>query len=393
MYPISFFSGYTGVGLNAQSQQDSLIPNLGAEAFFAGQFSLMDLLLLRMELSVATENNILSDGIFQKTESLFSVDEVSVTMQRNSGKYTFIGAAFLGEYESIGSDLFLQRLFGIDAIGSKITETWQGLSGATIYPFSGIGGAYVMKFPQPIAGGIYGYINKEYATSTDGEVTETLILNADARFAGAWDSFTVDSAFGVSFPIKRQYTAYNEQGEEVTTDVTLLIDHVDLHGGFSVLIGNRYISSFFLQGGISKLQINPAEGEKVLELSDVYILCEPRFKTDYLQINFTLFNIPTQMQTTLFYVDNPLGCNVSVYSNQIYINGLNITAGSHLTLGANFVSGTTEIDQESLSLQLAPFASMNLLGGKFDIALKLNLLQLPVLADNLSLTVGYRVQL
>lgn len=384
------FSGFMGGGATVTPKDGSTMPNLNAEAFFAGQYSFADILLLRTELSVNTLDNILKEGVFQKTPAEFSIDELSLTLQSTLKELTMRTAFFAGEYESIGSDVFLQRQFGIPAIGSKMTETWQGLSGSTIYPFSGVGLSYVIRFKKPMALGIYAYgdqIASSLTTATDTNEEEKIsAFNADIRFAGAWDNVTLDSAFGVHLPIETKL----DDG----TKVLGLMRYVNLRCGFTLLLGNSYSSSVFMQAGLSQITLNPTEDEKVIELSNVYILCEPRFITKHTNINFTLFNIPKSMQEKLFYVTNPIGCNICISSNQVYIGGHNFTVGGHLTLGANFASNDSmEINSDSLSLQLAPFITTNIFGGKLNAAIRLDFLKLPTINDNLSFTVGYRVQL
>ena len=66
----------------------------------------------------------------------------------------------MGEYDPVGSDIFLQRQFGIPSFSSRLTESICGVSRAKIYEMSGIGGTYIIKLPQNLTFGANLYYNK-----------------------------------------------------------------------------------------------------------------------------------------------------------------------------------------------------------------------------------------
>lgn len=377
LYADVFFSGYSGVAASVKPIKNQKKPSLTAEAFFAGQFDFSDVFLLRTEISVKTDD-ILSNGIFKDTPALFSIDELSASTKFNTDKSFQMASIFLGEYESIGSDLFLQRQFGIKPIGSMLSETWLGLNGTTIYPFSGLGLAYTIRYLSPNAIGTYFYAN---------EKEDVLNLNLDFRYAGVADRAILDFAFGAGFPIETK----DSKGE----DVVLLIRTMDLHTGFSLLLGNRHTTALFLQGGIKRLRLNPNEEEKILRLSDLYFLIEPRFATKKLDFNFTLFNIPQKMAEDLFYISNPLGCNLAIFSNNVQMGMFNFTLGTHITISSPDTTLNTinTLSTDSLSLQVAPFAQSQVFGGTLNVAMKLDLLHLKEWYESFMFTAGYKVQL
>ena len=373
----TYFSGYSGAVASINPVKNQKVPALTAQAFFAGQFDISGVFLLRTEISVETDN-ILDHGIFQDTPAYFSIDELSATTKFKTDSASHMAAVFLGEYESIGSDLFMQRQFGIRPIGSKMTETWLGLNGTTIYPFSGLGLSYMIRFLSPQAFAAYFYVNdKEDAHN----------LNLDFRYAGVADRAILDIALGMGFPIETKDAA----GE----DVVLLIRTMDLHAGFSLLLGNRHTNSLFLQCGVKRLRLNPNEEEKVLRLSDLYFLVEPRFATKRLNFHFALFNIPEDMANELFYVSNPLGCNLAIFSNNIQLGMFNLTFGTHITVSSPDTTLATinNLSIDNMSLQVAPFATTEVFGGTLNMAMKLDVLNIKKWYDSFKFTLGYKVQL
>ncbi|MBO5137665.1 MAG: hypothetical protein J6B81_04110 [Spirochaetaceae bacterium] len=372
----TFFNGYSGAVATIQPIKDQK-PELTAQAFFTGQFDISGLFQIRAELSINTED-IINNGLFQNTPAFFTINELSATAKIHSAGTMHLITAFAGSFESIGSDLFLRRMFGIQPVGAKLTESWLGLNSSSIYSFSGLGLAYGMKLNGPHAFGAYIYRDK---------TEKNLSFNGDVRYAGIFDFISIDAAFGIGLPFETEDSAGN--------NVILLIRTVDLHGGITLLIGNRYTTSIFLQGGIKQLRLNPNEEEKVLKLSDLYFILEPRFTTKNMHFHFSLFNIPETMAKDLFYISNPLGCNLSIFSDKVQLGKLNLTVGGHLTLSATntTLENFNEISNDSLELQIAPFASTELFGGILNLAAKIDVLNIINWHESFQFIAGYKVQL
>ncbi|MBQ7882272.1 MAG: hypothetical protein IJ312_06130 [Treponema sp.] len=376
-FAATFFNGYTGIATSLQPNENSKIPIMTSQAFFAGQFDISGLFQLRTELSVDTEN-ILEKGFFQRTPAYFSIDEISITTRFNANKSSHFIAAFLGKYESIGSDLFLQRQFGIKPINSLITETWLGLAGSEIYPFSGLGLAYMARFSSPQALAGYFYANKK---------DDILNLNCDLRFGGVGNIASLDFAAGVSFPV--------ETKDQYGNDVFILIRSVDFHTGFSFLVGNRNTTSLFLQGGLKKLRLNPEADEKRMKLSDIYFIIEPRFIAANIHFYFSLFCIPEEMCSKLFYIPHQIGCNLSIFNEKLHIGTLPLKLGTHITLSAPDVTlqNINELADNTLSLHIAPFTYINMFGGTLNFALNLDVLNIKEFYKSLKFTIGFKNQL
>lgn len=370
------FSGFAGVAGNIGSKENGGGAKFEADAFFAGQFDLFGRLQLRTEASVKTD--LLDGDAFKDVPATFSIDELSLTVRLPSANVSHYLAVFAGEYESIGSDLFLQRQFGIKPLASKITESWLRLNGTTIYPFSGFGGSYVLRFGTPQALGAYVYVN---------EKDNLRHLNFDLRFGGVLPVVTTDVSFGFGFPIETKDSAGN--------DVIVLIRKMEFHAGITTLIGNDHFASLFLQLGLSKVVLKPDENEKALELSDFYFLIEPRFKANFMNFHFTLFNLPKGIVDDLFFISNNLGCNLGIFAENVYMGMFNLTMGAHLTVSVKDAAlpDSVDINKDTVSFQVAPFAETSLFNGTLMTRLTMDFMQIQELHKTIEFTLGYKARL
>ena len=138
IYSQAAFSGYSGGKLNYSSNEDSgdtYDPDLSLQAFFQGQFNFSQNMWGHLEFSIDTKD-FLSKELFHKTDAWFKIDEISLIFKSKAETNANYFSLFMGTYDPIGSDIFLQRYFGIQPIASKITESWLGLAGSVLYPLS-----------------------------------------------------------------------------------------------------------------------------------------------------------------------------------------------------------------------------------------------------------------
>ena len=320
-----FFNGYMGVNGDV-----NLVPEFSLQGYFSGQLDFSGLVFIRGEFYLQTVN-LLDNGLFEEpvTENAkFKIQELSATYRHSGFNITQFFSAFLGEYESIGSDVFLQRQFGMAPITSRITTSWHGLNGASVYPFYGLGLSYVLHFQKPFALGAYVYGNKNSLQSTN-------TILADLRFACTFSNFTFDVAGGFSFPMQTT----TDSGERVI----LLVKEVDIHGGFNMLIGNRNQTSLFIQAGVGDLNINPSSSS-VFDFNDFYFLFEPRFMREYVEFDISAFDIPNDSIYDMTYLDSlytsgsssdeiaVMGANLCVVTEKLFIRETPLTLGGHLTL-------------------------------------------------------------
>ena len=117
LFAATSFSGYAGGKLNysADPEKEDFDPDLKLQAFFAGQFNFSQNVWSHLEFSINT-GDFLSQSIFHETESLFQIDEISLIFRGNMYSSANYLSAFMGTYDPIGSDIFLQRYFNIKPI-------------------------------------------------------------------------------------------------------------------------------------------------------------------------------------------------------------------------------------------------------------------------------------
>lgn len=372
-----FFTGYAGfltdIGNDTNSKEDKIFdPEITAEAYFSGQLDFNGKLLLRGEFFIEADD-LVDQNFFEEPTSenaFFRIEELSATYRLSSASSSHYFSAFLGNFQPIGSDIFLQQQFGIKPIASFFTESWHGLSGASVYPFYGAGLSYVLNPAFPWALGFFFYVN----TQTEDETT-TNILNSDVRFASVLSWLTADLSAGLSFPL--------ENSDDAGTEVILIVRKVQLHAGFDLLFGNKNTFSFFLQGGFNKFTLNPSRtnsSDNKLSFSDLYFIVEPRFALRQCNIDFSLFNIPSESADDMLYlkhivssdssITNLLGANLCIVTDNLYLGNVNFTFGIHTTFCftdsvlADAISSPANILSWNKELYITPFTSVPVFGGE-----------------------------
>ncbi|NLM00145.1 MAG: hypothetical protein GX220_01645 [Treponema sp.] len=411
LFSVPFFNGSVGGSLNFFSDKTDFKPITTMNAFLAGQVDFSDSLVFRVGFNFDTEN-IFGDNFLKQAPALFNLDEVSFNYHGNMGALSHYVTAFLGSPEPIGSPLFFQRYFGVPDFSSKFLFTQKGSFSNEIYPISGIGANYMLK-AKNLSGGIYFYYNKisvdenalqrlpkpNLGTPIDGSESDPGIqpssadavaantsLNFDLRFTASGTSSHIDIGAGFSFPFDNA----DSSGE----DVILIIRKANFHCGLNAFIGSTFMTNLTFQAGITHLEINPDEDEQVLALDDIYCFIEPRFVTKNLSFAFAMFNIPSEVSKQLYYIENPLGINVSIYSNNFAINNKKAEIGGHITI--SLPETKLDLDFSEIELQISPFFTLELGDGQFDAALKMNILNFTSFKNalmNIGFSVGYQVKI
>lgn len=360
------FSGYSGGKLNYSANPEnttSFDPELKLQAFFQGQFNLSSNVWSRLEFSIDTKD-FLGTELFHTTPADFKIDELSLIFKSQIETSANYFSIFMGTYDPIGSDVFLQRYFGIQPISSKITESWLGLSGSILYPHFGIGIADVKRLMSaPVAVGGYLYFNHED--------NKYYVLNGDFRFACVYRYFTLDIAGGAGAPIS--------DAKQSNTAIAS-VDKVYWHGGTTMLLGNNYTQSLFIQAGLFNVPFTKQTGTQVSP-DDIYLLFEPRFIIDETHMNLTAYSIPKNTVDQLMFVDDTLGLNLNIYTD-------NFSAGSqHFKIGTNFSWSFTDKDfldvlkpmdlikSKKYNITLTPYVSTNLLSGNLHLQASLKIMK------------------
>lgn len=387
-FAAGFFSGYTGIkaDLGFANAGGSFDMQLKLQSFFAGQFNLANNLIARAEFSIRTDD-IIDNTIFNKTPADFKIDELSLIYRKQFLDSVNFFSVFAGTYEPIGSDLFLRRQFGIEAISSKITESWLGLSGSIVCPLFGIGISDIVCFSStPVASGGYLYVNRENPDNN-------FVLNVDARFACAYQYFILDAAAGINSPMKNK----NGAGE----DVLLLIDSLYAHAGITMLIGNNYTPcSLFMQAGVYDLPLEQGSDTFSFDIQSIYLLAEFRTHISSYQTMFAVFSLPSDTVSELLFIRDTLGCNLTICNPSVYIGAQRFEFGIHNTL--SFKDKTYMDVQDFIDLfasvptiTASPYAAVKVGRGEFRTMLQVRISDLinnsPAAAFECSF--GYKMQL
>lgn len=389
----TFFSGYAGGKLNfggnpAATKYD---PDLTLQAFFAGQFNFSENIWSHAELSIDTDDFI-DTTIFNATTSLLQIDELSFIFRGSFDDGNNYFSAYMGTYDPIGSDVFLQRYFGIDPIGSHITESYLGLAGSILYPHFGFGISDIIKFyEKPIAVGGYLYLNKEkqITDTTPGVKNEKdiYVLNADFRFASVLRYLTCDLAFGLGAPLATQQN-YD--------DLIVAIDKLYWHFGATMLIGNNYTTSLFIQTGFNgtfqgKHSLTNPSPEKL------YILFEPRFLMKNVHLNLSVFSLPKDTVDKLLLVDDCLGVDVNLYNDDLSIGSKTFSLGTHVSLSVKNRTlldlGKGDFFGDGISANVTPYISTDFLSGEMHAQVSVKVMEFTKnFANAISLDLGYRTR-
>ncbi|MEE0133417.1 MAG: hypothetical protein U0I22_06410 [Treponema sp.] len=370
------FSGFSGVAGNIGATEEGDGAQFTADAFLAGQVDLFGVVMLRTGVSLRT-SNLFSMDLFEDVPASFRLDELSLTVRFPCCHATRYLSIFAGEHESLGSDMFLRRHFGILPTNSRLSETWVGLTDGAIYPFSDFGASYVLKLQGSHAFGVYFYTNSR---------EDLLRGNVDLRYAAVFPLTTIDFSAGVGFPI----TIEDDGGASIS-----LNRKIEVHTGLSTVIGNTHTASLFLQFGITKIVLNPEETQSVLKLSDLYFWIEPRFKADFMNFHFTMFNVPESTIHDLFYVYGPLGCNLAVFANNVYAGALNLTVGAHITLSTQSITldNFNNIDSKDISFRFSPFLETPLFEGTLTSRFTIDFMDFGQMHKTIQFTLGYKTSL
>ena len=354
LFAATSFSGYAGGKLNysANPESEDYDPDLKLQAFFAGQFNFSQNIWSHLEFSINT-NDLLAQSIFHETDSKFQIDELSLIMRGNMYTCANYFSAFMGTYDPIGSDVFLQRYFNIKPIGSKITESYLGLAGSILYPHFGIGISDVIRlYNSPVAFGGYAYVNHEDA--------DYYVFNADLRFASVLRFLTIDFAGGIGVPLADKY-----KGE----DVIIAVDKVYWHAGTTILLGNNFTNSLFLQGGIYNASFTKQQDSAIVSPKDIYLLVEPRFLFNNAHLNLSVFSLPEDTVKKLLFVDDTLGADFNAYGEVSTTGANQLTYGTHICV--SFIDKTfydikdfTELNSNGYNLNITPYIKTTFLSGE-----------------------------
>ncbi|MCR5613997.1 hypothetical protein [Treponema sp.] len=310
------FSGMAGgtIGVAGQTGQDAGF-NIPFAAFAAIQLNFDSWGIFRSNLGLITKS-LANGNIFTGQDATLKMNEISLVLTRINADVKHYFGFYLGTYEVVGRDEFLQRQFGIDPISSLLTKSVSTLSpGIPLYDNQGTGFSYTASFGKlPGVAGANIYLS---FTSNN-----TPQLNIDLRTAWTSNFITADISFGVGAPLQNKYA---------NTDVILLIDTIYFHAGATILLGSRYTHGLLLQAGIQSVKLTPGSFDRNFSTAeDITFLIEPRIYTKSVKSRVTLYNIPEKALNETLYLRDPFGVAFTIYSDTIPVKNNSMTFGTHL---------------------------------------------------------------
>lgn len=363
-----FFSGTTGFLTDINNREKIF----GAQSYFAGQFDFSGKLFLRGEFYVqATDlfnKNIFDPGTSEKNAS-FRIEELSATYKVNGKKAIHYLTVFNGNYEPMGSDLFLQRQFGIAPIHSFLTESYHGIEGSSFYDFYSTGAAYTAHTSNNNVFGISLYKNK---AKQDNDFNYNA-ANMDFRYATIIPNITVDLLAGISLPI--------EDKDEDADDNLMTVREIQMHGGINALFGRKNEIQCLFGFGIDKLLLKKGRSKDgSVKLEDLYFIIEPRIPVSEVTVSTSFFNIPSSSAKNMIYMKpilrkNPatesiLGLNLNIVDESVIIGTTKFTFGAQGTLGiANLTFDSLKdnvhdaIKDCNTTFLITPYTNIEIYGG------------------------------
>ena len=341
----SSLNSFAGADISLTPQKDDT-PLLKLNGVFAAQYNMNNNVLFRGCFGIKTDD-IIENGFFQDTPSYFTINEFSASYRLPTSIITQQLAVFMGKYESLGSDEFMQKNFSTINYASPLFSKKLSLFSEGIVNYSGIGLSYSMKFPSPQALGFYFYYDKKYNYN---------FLNFDLRFAAAFDTVLFDFGFGAALPL--------ETTDSNDSEVFLLIRRCDIHAGFSLLLGNNPVTNLFIQAGLQRIQIKPMPDTTNISLKDLFLFVEPRFTGNLLHCNVSFFCIPETQVADLPFIPQPIGCDIHLASQEFIFIYRPTTIGLHTAIACGL---TDDFKLKDLDVQITPYMDCSVPGGTFNV--------------------------
>lgn len=377
------FNGLAGarIGFSSDPAESEFSPQLKIDSFFAGQMNLSENLFLHGEFTLKTPD-LIKNSAFEEIDAKFRIDELSLILRSNYLGPTNYFSVFIGTYESIGSDIFLRRHFGIQPIASKLTESWLGTAGSIIYPLSGAGISDVMHFAsQPGALGFYAYVNHE--------LDDSYVLNFDGRLAFAYKYLKLDISTGIGSPLNTEY--YD--------DAYVVITKLYWRIGGNLLAGNPHSFSVYIQAGASEIPFSKSNTKISFSGINTYFLFEPRLNFSRFSIDLSAYSFPEETAEELLFVENTLGTSLNFYTDDFYIRNQPFVFGlnSSLSFPGKSLTDIKDIGsffKDEFDICVAPYMQTKFLNGSLNAMVKINVMDIVEKKwhKGFGISLGYRTQ-
>ncbi len=373
-----FFNGYTGflVGIQNDDDKNHFDPSFLGEGFFAGQVDFFGRFFLAGEFYLKA-NDIFDYNIFEEENrnANFRIENLSATLKVNSFRASHYLNLYRGNFEPLGSDLFLQRQFGVSSICSSFTESYHGAEGPTYYPFfADVGLSYVLHPETNFAFGINIYKNDiEKIQSSDDEKKEKDTLCLDLRFAGLCGPSIIDFCAGLGLPCDTN----------TTDDESLLsIKELQFHCGLNLLVGNKSKSSLLIQAGINKLLFTKEyDDDKILDIRNIYAFVEAS-ASGKIGFDMSGFLLPVESAKDMIFLrpiatrytdtENLYGANLNIHKENVGSEKSSVSIGLHTTLAFSIIDPSDDNKKIKTTLAFSPYVGVDLLGGTLGASVSIN---------------------
>jgi len=384
-YADIFFDATGGLAVDWTPDAKIKKTKLKIRAFYISQIQFGNNVLLNGGFSIATES-IFSDPFLQEIPSSFSLDELSL-IYRFTNEASI--ALFAGEYESAGTDTFVRRHFGVQEINSNLLKGQIGKKPASIFAIDGYGLALSARFSNPLAIAFYTYYNeKSTSIKTEDETEdERDYINIDFRVAGVTESFIGDFVFGVGLSLDKND---NDDG--------IIIEYADFHIGLTMLLGRNSSGNVYMQFGIARIQVIPADKQQILAMEDLYLFIEPRFATKKLKFALSLFALPKATTKHVQYIDNSAGASLSIESMRIDMGNNHGTVGGFITVSlpnpiGKDVDPKDFFDIKNIAIQVVPYTEITIGQSALKVSVHVHPLKYEFFDEMIGFSVTYKIQL
>jgi hypothetical protein len=327
----------------------------------------------------------------------FTLEEVSLTFHLRRDIWHWYISLFAGEFESPGTDVFLQKYFGADPVSSVFMQRRIYQKGTPLYAIDGLGLGIAWRFGPPFAISLYASVPADLNFLTNDT---SRLASIDLRFAGAFTKCIFDITAGGALP-----NAAAAANVAAANPAAAPAPGFALNLGASFLFGNPTANSTLLQIGLrgwdpAATQTDATGQTMPFDFDTIYFLLEPRFTGGTMNFSLALFVLPKNSA-----VDNRKS-SLSVFDNLLYIQGGSLNADGSASTGTSLgggISGYKNIRMGNItgkagamiagglmqhlskvlvpdpaqpaqfSVRIAPFISADLFNGIFNFMLKVDI--------------------
>lgn len=206
--------------------------------------------------------------VAQTNPVTFTLEEASLTFRFRYENWNYSLSVFAGAFESPGTDIFLQKHFGLEPISSIFMQKRMYQTGTPIYPIEGLGFSFAWRFAAPFALAFYVAVPPDLNIGTN----PNRMISFDLRFSGVFSKWLLDFTAGAALPGASPIPA--QQG------------NMTINAGLTLLFGNPNTAAALIQLGVKSFDLTS------INFDTIYALLEPRFTLGSWKISLGVFALP-----------------------------------------------------------------------------------------------------